>query len=62
MFKSQFVNVTKKEVTQGVIIKGVYTNNGPMETHRNVPLNKIEKKPNAILDNASASNLFFKPS
>jgi hypothetical protein len=69
MFKSQFVSVTKKEVTQGVIIKGVYciwvggnTNNGPMKTHRNVPLNKIEKKPNAILDNASASNLFFKPS
>jgi len=33
---------------------GENTNNGPMETHRNVPLYKIEEKPNAILDNASA--------
>jgi hypothetical protein len=61
MFKSQFVSVTKKVVTRDVIIKGVYciwvgenTNNGPMETHRNVPLNKIEKGPNAILNNANA--------
>jgi hypothetical protein len=61
MFKSQFISVTKKKMTQGVILKGVYciwvgenTNNGPMETHVNVPLNKVEKRPNAILDNASA--------
>jgi len=26
MFKSQFINVTKKVVTKGVIIKGVYDN------------------------------------